>query len=365
MGYTVFASVMKNHLLRKLLLVIVLILSISTGVFLVGQKTNWFGLAAGINLAVNPDQCRQGKVATTPQIWVQCTTQPANLGWVNGNAGSSNSHYLEGESISYRINVNGTGMSGHKIRLIIGYETTKSSRRAIDFLTSNNRWQTPETNPSAFPDLPCNGISGCFDPPVLAAIPPPPGSISVDPAKSTTGSNALAPCIGSSGVLQPATSFNTLPPDERKMAFYGISGNPSLVYYGPATDWSKTSDQTQKMQIEFVANTDVVVLAFGGHIANRMDWGCANGAQSAGGISGSPYHLHTYELAIDANNNGSFDDPGENQSIGNQDLQLSADAVVVIPEPTPVPTLPAEPTPTATNTPIPAPTPTKTPTPTP
>ena len=62
--------------------------------------------------------------------------------------------------------------------------------------------------------------------------------------------------------------------------------------------------------IRFTASQASAVLAWGGHIATRRDWGLNNSAVS---ISGSPYHMRL--LALDG-------------SGGNQDRALSADAVV-------------------------------------
>ena len=54
--------------------------------------------------------------------------------------------------------------------------------------------------------------------------------------------------------------------------------------------------------------------AWGGHIGSRLDWGFTNGVpNSAGGISGSPYHTRLLEL---------------DGSGGNQDRSLSAAAVL-------------------------------------
>src|SRR5262245_35350258 len=52
--------------------------------------------------AADLDQCRNGGIAS-PQTVVQCVQSPGgnpNAGWVNGNAGASNAHYAESESIS-------------------------------------------------------------------------------------------------------------------------------------------------------------------------------------------------------------------------------------------------------------------------
>ena len=55
------------------------------------------------NYAADLDQCRNGSAASPND----CKDFGGNTGWVNGNAGASNAHYAEGESISYRAYVSG------------------------------------------------------------------------------------------------------------------------------------------------------------------------------------------------------------------------------------------------------------------
>src|SRR5439155_22719727 len=62
--------------------------------------------------------------------------------------------------------------------------------------------------------------------------------------------------------------------------------------------------------ITFTASVNNPVLAWGGHISSRQDWGANN---SAVAISGSPYHMRLIDL----------DGAG-----GNQDRSLSAQAVI-------------------------------------
>ena len=64
-----------------------------------------------------------------------------------------------------------------------------------------------------------------------------------------------------------------------------------------------------RVTVTFTAANSTVVMAWGGHIARALDWGQGN---SAGGISGSPYHTRLIAL---------------NGSGGNQDGSLSAAAV--------------------------------------
>ncbi len=69
-------------------------------------------------------------------------------------------------------------------------------------------------------------------------------------------------------------------------------------------------DKSARITITFTAAQANPVLAWGGHIATRDDWGSGNSAVS---ISGSPYHMRLVDL---------------DGSGGNQDNPLSADAVI-------------------------------------
>src|SRR5206468_1934087 len=82
------------------------------------------------NTAANLDQCRNGGI-TSP---VPCS----GSAWANGNAGSSNAHWLEGDSIAYRMKFSGlTPATSHTIA--IEWDTTQSGKHAIDYLTTFNR----------------------------------------------------------------------------------------------------------------------------------------------------------------------------------------------------------------------------------
>lgn len=198
--------------------------------------------------------------------------------WVNGNAGSSNAHYQEGQSIAYRIRLTNIATGPHT--LDIEYDIKHSGAHAIDYITHYDRINEDVQ--------PCLGVNGC-DEGVFTefAIPTP--------------SSAGTP-VGN----QPVTSFLALPADQRVMTIYNGSIT-SLVYLSEG-DLNAAQSSTS-MRISFTATSSTVVIAWGGHIASAGDWGLGN---SAGGVSGSPYH--TRLLAFDG-------------SGGNQDRSLSAAAV--------------------------------------
>jgi hypothetical protein len=202
--------------------------------------------------------------------------------WVNGNAGSSNAHYSEGESIAYRLRLTNIALSTHVIE--IEWDIKHSSVNAIDYITHYDR--------SVPTPLPCLGVAGCN----AASF-----ATFAIPAPSSNGS----PVLG-----QPTSSFNALPAGKRLMTIY----NGTITGLTYVTQGSLTAAQSStRLQINFTASSPTVVIAWGGHIASRGDWGFTNGVpNSAGGISGSPYHTRLI----------SFDGSG-----GNQDRSLSAAAV--------------------------------------
>jgi Prealbumin-like fold domain len=187
---------------------------------------------------------------------------------VNGNLGSSKAKYLEGDSIPYRLRFSNLSLSSHKVT--IEWDTTQSGKHALDYLTSFNRTVAAAD--------PCAGVSGCGGTPSTFAIP-------ADP--NVTG-DGVTPVAG-------------------KFTLYNgtITAVSPYTLTGPYSGNSST-----RITITFTATTASPVLAWGGHIAKRIDWGSG---YSAVAISGSPYHTRLIDL-----------DGGG----GNQDRSLSSDAVI-------------------------------------
>ena len=77
------------------------------------------------------DQCANGPLSAP----VQC----AGTAWQNGNLNATKAHYLEGDSIPYRLKFNGlaTGATVHTVT--IAWDTTDSGKHGIDYLTSYDR----------------------------------------------------------------------------------------------------------------------------------------------------------------------------------------------------------------------------------
>ncbi|HMH58974.1 MAG TPA: hypothetical protein VK537_07315, partial [Galbitalea sp.] len=189
---------------------------------------------------------------------------------MNGNLGGSKANYREGDSIPYRMTFDNLSLASHTVT--IEWDTTKSDKHAIDYLTSFNQ--------SALNANPCLGVTGC------------------NFATGTTFPIPVDPQVAGGGVTPIPGNFT----------LYGGSITAVSAYtYPDGTGF--TGDKTASITLTFTASVVNPVLAWGGHIASRADWGLTNSAVS---IPGSPYHTRLIDL----------DGAG-----GNQDRSLSEDAV--------------------------------------
>ena len=191
--------------------------------------------------------------------------------WVNGNIGASKAVYLEGDSLPYRLRFDNLSLAAHAVT--IEWDTTKSSKHALDYITTVN--QTVATA------NPCLGVSGC------------------NPASFNTFAIPADPQVTGAGVT----------PIAGNLRLYGgtITGVSAYSYPDGA---GFVGDKSAQITIQFTASVANPVLAWAGHISARADWGLTN---SAVAISGSPYHTRLIDL---------------DGSGGNQDRSLSADAVI-------------------------------------
>ncbi|MGH3064748.1 MAG: DUF11 domain-containing protein, partial [Gaiellaceae bacterium] len=240
--------------------------------------------SAPLAAAANLDQCRNGASAAP----ADCVDTDPNLGWVNGNAGSTNSHFVEGYSIPYRATLTEIPTVS-SITLTLGYDIKHSGKHALDYLTHFDRLEphAPFGHGAESID-PLSGVSGVSSTVSIFAI----------PAPSAAGSPAAG---------QPTNSFNALPAGERVMTLYG--GTIDAISYVSQGDLTAAQAETQ-IAVTLTADSPTAVLAWGGHIASVNDWGAGN---SASAVSGSPYHMRLISWSLDG--------------LGQQDRSLQADAV--------------------------------------
>lgn len=240
----------------------------------------WGSTAFAQALKVTLEQARNG-TASSP-------VSPVNF--QAGNVGNATGHMIESFSTPFRLLIENVAPGPHTA--IIEWDIRNSGVNAYDYITHYDRLQPHTFTPAHAQEIvdPLNALTGTFGSPSTFAI----------PAPSSAGSTVPG---------QPTASFNALPANERVMTIWnGTISSLAYVSQGSLT----ANESTTSLAINFTATSSTVVIAWGGHIADRLDWGNGN---SAGNISGSPFHMRLI----------SFDGSG-----GNQDRSLAASAVTVI-----------------------------------
>lgn len=205
--------------------------------------------------------------------------------WVTGNVNQAKGHYVEGQSVAYKMEV--TGLTpGVQSSLIVGFDVTKSNKYALDYITSDDR--IAETVD------PCSDTSICSGPA---------DDTEVIPAPAYSGVN------GATNAADVTASFNQLVSDEGAQVMKIWNGTIDSLAYTTQADIS-VADEEARFTVLFTpdAGQTSVVLSWGGHIASSLDYP----GQSAVTINGSPYHMRLISL---------------NGKGGNQDRSLSASAV--------------------------------------
>lgn len=225
---------------------------------LVASVTVFGSPAQAANPSADLDQCENGPV-----------TAPKPCDWVNGNLNASNSYFGEGHSLPYRVRFANLAAGPHTVT--IAWDTTKGGKHALDYLTTYNRTETTAD--------PCPGCG------VPSTLP-----IPLDPF--------VSPLSGFAGTQVPGV-----------FTMWGGTPTAASAYTRAG---SYAGDSTTSITLTFtVASAGAApVLAWGGHLATRLDWGATN---AASGITGSPYHMSLLDL---------------DGSGGNQDRSLAAEAVV-------------------------------------
>ncbi|WP_300435587.1 hypothetical protein, partial [Christiangramia sp.] len=267
--------------------------------------------------AVDLDQVRNGEVSS-PNI-------PGE--WVNGNLGPEQAHLAEGFSVPYRAKMSNL-TPGMTVTIVLEYDVKHTEKHALDFLTN---YDFMEPHEAAFGHV------------NLEALNPTLGTVFEEPYPATPDDEFEIPnypddsysIAVKDGVLQPKTIQNTIRlAGGANMSIW--NGDIIDISYGPAPDLN--DDKTaQQIKVRFIVGNEFapdakqpVLLAWGGHIASRADWDFDDGLiASAGGISGSPYHMRLISWGTNVDGTTGIN------NLGNQDRSLKASAVVPPPSCTP------------------------------
>lgn len=235
----------------------------------------------------------------------QCSNDPSMCDsmnsnkWITGNLNTNNSAYAEGDSVAYRAEFTRLTV-GQTYMTAINWDSTEGGLHAMDYLTSYNFSETGAD--------PCSGLT-CDSPTSTLPIADNPmvtsAGVDQEDGQVFTAFGATFPTSGAiisnTGNLCGANASCTL------------ASNPSA--YSTTGTYAGTSKTS--VNVYFTAQSNTVVLAWGGHIASPVDWGMGN---SAAGINGSSYHMRLEDFRCSN---------VTNCSTGNMDRSLSSSAVQV------------------------------------
>ena len=183
------------------------------------------------------------------------------MGWQHGNINEQNSTYFEGEVIPYYTTFSNI-IPGNEYKIQIEWDTTKAGLHALDYITTYDT--------SYVPTPPCD--------------------------------DAGITCNTTDTIGIPVDTFMTgqwLPGATQIPGVFTAWNADLLLSSGYTNPANYVGDTSTSIWVTFTARAERVVLAWGGHIGARIDWGMQN---SAVFISGSPYrHAHSGILECIAN----------------------------------------------------------------
>jgi hypothetical protein len=218
--------------------------------------------------AANLDDCQNGTIDSPESCNTANATNQGN--WTNGDLNAGKAHYLEGDSVPFRMRLSDLDTS-FQHSITIDWDTTKGGKHAFDYLTSFDRTVTDAD--------PCVDVSPCSGRTDFTVTPDDPN---VTGEGVTPAEHAIFSCFGC--VIIGASAFSL--------------------------DAPYSGDSTTSITLTFTASQENPVIAWGAHVATRQDWGFDN---SAVAINGSPYHVGLNNL----DGNG-----------GSQDHQMQSEAAI-------------------------------------
>jgi hypothetical protein len=249
-----------------------------------------------------------GQAANIDQVRNGNPTDPANpnaWAWVNGNVNASQAHMVEDYSVPYRIVMTGLPTNGTVVTLEIQYDTKHSGAHALDFMTGydnlENDFHSEIWGHTKEIIDPLRDVAGLV-----------PGDARYIPIRTP---NTAASTFFTNFLTRKNASTSPVFAHSGEMTIYGATptNNPSSSYgFDYVVEESLAlSIAVTRIKVSFIPTNATAVIAWGGHIARMQDWGAGN---SAGGISGSPYHTAVWNWNLN--------------NLGNQDRSLQAAAVI-------------------------------------
>ncbi len=244
------------------------------------------------------------------------------IDFARGNVNGSKAHYVEGNSIPYRIEFT-TLSANTQYRALISFDVKKQTKHAMDFITGFQNLKYSTTDPpeqvNPIKGTGLDGVGGI----VVNTFPIPNPTFSTDASYNTTATNAFTllktPAYFNPEVTVPASPLSAAVRDKGNIAIWNATIN-SIQYVNTIN--TNLSDVHATFEVIFTKanNANPVVMAWGGHISSTQTWG---EGLSAHDIPGSPYHMYVETVETSDGVNTICN--------GNMDCQLSSNAVSILP----------------------------------
>jgi hypothetical protein len=242
--------------------------------------------------------------------------------FARGNVNGSKAHYVEGNSVPYRIEFT-TLTANTQYRALISFDVKKQTKHAMDYITGFQNLKYSPTDPAEQIDpLKGTGLEGLGS--IVAntfAIPNP--TFTNSSSYNTTATNSFTqlktPAFFNPESTVPSSPYSLAIRDKGNMVIWNATIN-SIQYINTIDPTLSDVHATFEVVFTKANNANPVVLAWGGHIASTQTWGEGNSAHD---IPGSPYHMfvETVEATVG----------GLTVCNGNMDCQLSSNAVSILP----------------------------------
>ena len=242
--------------------------------------------------------------------------------FARGNVNGSKAHYVEGNSVPYRIEFT-TLTANTQYRALISFDVKKQTKHAMDYITGFQNLKYSPTDPAEQIDpLKGTGLEGLGS--IVAntfAIPNP--TFTNSTSYNTTATNSFTqlktPAFFNPETTSPASPYSSAIRDKGNMVIWNATIN-SIQYINTIDPTLSDVHATFEVVFTKANNANPVVLAWGGHIASTQTWGEGNSAHD---IPGSPYHMFVETVETTVGNNTICN--------GNMDCQLSSNAVTILP----------------------------------
>ncbi|WP_207798918.1 Ig-like domain-containing protein [Taibaiella soli] len=200
----------------------------------------------------------------------------------NGNLNTNNSHYVEGQSVPYQLLISNV-TPGDTLTITLQYDITHNQKYALDFITGPN-WLQPHNFASHKVAETVDGAQGTT-------------FANTTPSDYLQVTQPLYLNTATTGAANAKNSFNNIngggtKNNQNSLTLWGGTfGSNTITYsYNPTVLVLSNSDESVSFTVKVVPSGTTAVLSWGGHISKRTDWG-STPVLTAGGISGSPYHM--------------------------------------------------------------------------